>query len=281
MIVALAAVLGLVFGSFLNVLIVRIPNDQNIAFPASHCPQCKTPLKWWHNIPLFSWIALKGRCAFCGKPISVQYPIVELLTSLLFVAVFLKMGLGISALIYSVVFGLLLALSVIDFRFHAVPDSLNLLALTLAIFGGTVLKSFTDALLMAGGFALLRFYVSFFIKKEAMGEGDIIVAATMGAILGVKLSLVAVFLSAILTLPVSLIYSKPGNKEKEKKNEENPTQHIQHSTFNTNKAPDEADVSSSTQHNNEIPYVPFLVIALWIVFVFDQPITTFLGWLYE
>ena len=78
MIFGFVVVIGLVFGSFLNVLIARIPNDENVAFPASHCPKCKTPLKFYHNIPLFSWIFLGGKCAFCKEKISLQYPVVEL-----------------------------------------------------------------------------------------------------------------------------------------------------------------------------------------------------------
>jgi leader peptidase (prepilin peptidase)/N-methyltransferase len=128
-----AFVFGAVIGSFLNVLIVRIPKGENIAFPPSHCPTCDHALKWHHNIPLLSWIVLKGRCAFCQSPISRLYPTVELITGLLYATVALKTGLGAEWLVVSTVFALLLALSVIDFKYYAVPDSLNIAALALAL----------------------------------------------------------------------------------------------------------------------------------------------------
>ncbi len=77
------SIFGVVIGSFLNVLIYRIPKGENIAFPASHCQSCNTPLKWWHNIPIISWIILGGKCHFCKEKISIQYPIIEFLTGVI------------------------------------------------------------------------------------------------------------------------------------------------------------------------------------------------------
>ena len=236
------ALLGLSIGSFLNVVIYRIPKDENIAFPASHCTSCGKPLKWWHNIPLLSYLMLGGKCYYCKKKISFQYPLVELLSTVIFVLSYLKAENFTDALIVASVFDLLLALSVIDFRYKAVPDSLNLLALTLSIFSGTVLTSFTNALLFAGGFTLLRFYVSFVIKKEALGEADIMIAATIGAMLGVKLGLFAIFLSAVIALPVFLI---AGRK------------------------------------NLQLPFIPFLAMALFLTFMFDDYFLNFIEWLYQ
>lgn len=236
------ALLGLAIGSFLNVLIYRMPKDENIAFPASHCTSCKKPLKWWHNIPLLSYIILGGKCYYCKEKISFQYPLVELLSTIIFVLSYLKVENFTEALIVASVFDLLLALSVIDFRYKAVPDSLNLLALTLSIFSGTILTSFTNALLFAGGFTLLRFYVSFIIKKEALGEADIMIAATIGAMLGVKLGLFAIFLSAVIALPVFLIAGKK---------------------------------------NLQLPFIPFLALALFLTFMFDNYFLKLIEWLYQ
>jgi len=237
MITAIAILFGLIFGSFLNVLIARIPKDENVAFPASHCPKCDTPLKAYHNIPLFSWLFLRGKCAFCKEKISIQYPIVELLNGLIWGAVFFKLGLSYMALMIAFSFSFLLALSVIDFYIKMVPDSLNLLALTTAIVAATSFQGFAlnfqNALLAVGGFALLRFYLSYLIKKEALGEGDLMVAGTMGAMLGIKLLLMAIFTSAILALPV-MMYQR-----------------------------DETDESKT------VPFVPFLALALFIVYIFD------------
>ncbi len=236
------ALLGLAVGSFLNVLIYRIPKDENIAFPASHCTNCGKPLKWWHNIPLLSYIILGGKCYYCKEKISFQYPLVELLSTIIFVLSYLKVGNFTDALIVASVFDLLLALSVIDFRYKAVPDSLNLSALTLSIFSSTILTSFTNALLFAGGFTLLRFYVSFVIKKEALGEADIMIAATIGAMLGVKLGLFAIFLSAVIALPVFLIADKK---------------------------------------DLQLPFIPFLAIALFLTFMFDDYFLNLIEWLYQ
>ncbi len=235
-------ILGLVIGSFLNVLIYRIPKNENIAFPPSHCTKCNKPLKWWHNIPLISYIFLKGKCSFCGEKISLQYPIVELLSAIIFVIIYIKIGNFTQSIIISLVFDLLLALSLIDFRYKAVPDSLNLLALTLSIFSGNILDSFTNALLFAGGFTLLRFYVSYIIKKEALGEADIMIAATMGAILGVELGLFAIFLSAVIALPAFIIVGKK-------------------------------DI--------QLPFIPFLALALFLTYIFNDYFLTLIGQLYQ
>ncbi|PHR56545.1 MAG: prepilin peptidase [Arcobacter sp.] len=230
-------IIGLVYGSFLNVLIARIPNDENVAFPASHCPKCKTPLKIYHNIPLFSWLFLRGKCAFCKEKISIQYPIVELLSGLIFAAVFFKLGLSYMSLMIALSFSFLLALSVIDFYIKMVPDSLNLLAMTTAIMAAMSLEglvlNFQNALLFMGGFAMLRFYLSYFMKREALGEGDLMVAGTMGAMVGVQLGLMAIFVSAILALPV-MMYMR-----------------------------------NETDESKMVPFVPFLAMALFLVYIFD------------
>jgi leader peptidase (prepilin peptidase)/N-methyltransferase len=222
---------GLLFGSFLNVLILRIPKEESIVFPGSHCTSCNNKLKWWHNIPLFSWLMLGGKCHFCKDKISIQYPIIELLTALLFGLVYYKLEDVTYSFIVGLVFALLLALSLIDLRYKAVPDSLNLAALTLAIFASSaILTNITNALLYAGGFALLRFYVSYIVKKEALGEADIMIAATIGAMLGLKLGVMAIFLSAVIALPVFMIIR---------------------------------------DKDLEVPFIPFLTVALFIVYMFD------------
>ena len=230
-------IIGLVYGSFLNVLIARIPNDENVAFPASHCPKCKTPLKIYHNIPVFSWLFLRGKCAFCKEKISIQYPIVELLSGLIFAAVFFKLGISYMSLMIALSFSFLLALSVIDFYIKMVPDSLNLLAMSAAIMAAMSLQGFVlnfqNALLFMGGFAMLRFYLSYFMKREALGEGDLMVAGTMGAMVGVQLGLMAIFVSAILALPVMMM------------------------------------MRNETDESKMVPFVPFLALALFIVYIFD------------
>ncbi|HIP41474.1 MAG TPA: prepilin peptidase, partial [Campylobacterales bacterium] len=173
-------IFGILIGSFLNVVIYRIPKGESIVFPSSKCQSCQTPLKWYHNVPIFSWLFLRGKCGFCSEKISVQYPLIELATGIIAVTLFYKLGLVWYMPIVFVVFTLLLALVMIDFKYMAIPDNLNLLALALAIVNPWALDAIQNALMAAGGLALLRYYLSFFLNKEAMGEGDIIVAGTMG-----------------------------------------------------------------------------------------------------
>ncbi len=226
---AIVTVFGLLFGSFLNVLILRIPKEESVVFPGSHCPKCNNRLKWWHNIPVLSWLMLGGKCYFCKEKISIQYPLIELASALIFALAYWKVGNLPFSIITGLVFALLLGLSVIDFRYKAVPDSLNLSALTLALFASPdLIANLINALLFAGGFSLLRFYVSYILKKEALGEADIMIAATIGAMVGLKLGAVAIFLSAIIALPVFIII-----REKD----------------------------------YEVPYIPFLALALFIVYM--------------
>lgn len=199
------AVFGILIGSFLNVVIYRIPKGESIVFPASKCQSCQTPLKWYHNIPVFSWLFLRGKCGFCSEKISAQYPIVELLTGIIAVSLFYKIGLVWQLPIIFTVFCLLLALVMIDFKYMEIPDNLNLLALALAVITPTFLTDIQNALLAVGGMTLLRYYLSFFLNKEAMGEGDIIVAGTMGALLGFPGFLYALFIAAIVALIPSLM----------------------------------------------------------------------------
>lgn len=241
MIVIFIFILGLIFGSFLNVIILRVPLSQNIAFPASHCFSCNTPLKPYHNIPLFSWIFLKGKCAFCKEKISIQYPLIELLSGIIFVVCYLKEDSLYLALLSSAIFLLLLALSVIDFRYKAVPDVLSIPALFLVLVHPEFLLRLENALIFAGGFALLRFVVSFIIKKEAMGEADIIIAAIIGGILGITNGLIAIYISALLALPAFFMVKKRGF---------------------------------------ELPFIPFLVFGLFIVYLFNTQFKELVKYIY-
>jgi leader peptidase (prepilin peptidase)/N-methyltransferase len=239
--IVLFTIIGLAIGSFLNVLILRVPKNQSISFPASHCPKCKTKLKFYHNIPLLSWIALGGKCAFCKEKISIQYPLIEFVTGLIFFITYTKSEHIIQAGILALLFSALLALSVIDLRYKAVPDLISFPALFISFFARDFSSSFQDALLFAGGFTLLRMIVSWIIKKEAMGEADIIIASIIGATLGINLGLSAIYLSALLALPAFLIVGKKGF---------------------------------------HLPFIPFLTLGLFITWLFDKQILTLLDKIY-
>jgi len=227
--------IGSAIGSFLNVVIYRIPLGKSIISPPSSCPNCGERIKPYHNIPIFGWIILKGKCANCKAPISIRYPIIEFLTGILAVLVFYKLKtFDIFLVIDFAIFSTLLALTMIDIDYKAVPDSLNLLALTLSIFSSPdIAENFKNALILMGGMSAVRFYVSFIIKREAMGEGDIIVAGTMGGLLGIKLSLIAIFIASFIAIFPSL-YQRVTKKEL------------------------------------ELPFIPFLTIATFIVWYFND-----------
>jgi len=158
--------IGLCIGSFLNVVIIRVPIGKSISFPSSHCVKCNHPLKWYHNIPIFSWIILKGKCSYCKEKISIQYPIVEILTTLIFISVAYKIPNTINIFLIATLFSMLLALSVIDLKYKAVPDNISIPALFLSLFVNDFLISLTDALILAGAFSLLRIIVSWLIKPN-------------------------------------------------------------------------------------------------------------------
>jgi leader peptidase (prepilin peptidase)/N-methyltransferase len=229
-----AIIFGILIGSFLNVVILRIPKNESIIFPASHCPTCKTPLKWWHNIPIISYIFLKGKCAFCKEKISIQYPLVELASGIIVGIVYYKNGFDIYSVMLMASFLSLLVSSIVDLKYKAITYVMNVLPVTFAIFSSeNILENLTNALLLAGGAIFIRDYVSAFINKEAMGDGDILVFATMGAILGIKLSLVAIFLGAVFAIFPS-IYNRIAKKDL------------------------------------ELPFIPFLSLGLFIVWLFEN-----------
>ena len=195
---------GISFGSFMNVLIYRIPEGISVINPPSKCPVCENELKWYHNIPIFSWLFLGGKCGFCKTKISAQYPIIEFINGLLWVVIFLKVGLVWYLPFIMLSFSMLLSLSMIDFKYHAVPDNLNFAALIFALINPNFLNSLRDGAIAAFALWLLGFIVSKLAKKEALGEADIIVAGTMAALLGFPGFFIAMFLSAILAIMPSI-----------------------------------------------------------------------------
>lgn len=212
---------GAAFGSFLNVVVYRLPRGLSVSRPSSRCPSCETPIKPWHNIPVISWFWLRGRCASCGAPFSIHYALVELLTGLFAAALWLRLyGLSpfgsaepLAILVpYLFLFYLcftLLAVVLIDAEHFVIPASLVLPGIALGALsplltqavGGVPLISFSNALYGAliGGGALLTISLAFLFlrRKEGMGEGDIILIMLIGAYLG-PASLLFVFLGSSL-----------------------------------------------------------------------------------
>ena len=121
-ILALVFITGLCIGSFLNVVILRTLSEESIVFPASKCPKCQTPLKWWHNIPVLSYIFLKGKCAFCKEHISIQYPIVELFTGIVFTLLFMKFGVSLDTVFAWAAASLMIVIAGTDIKEKVVYD---------------------------------------------------------------------------------------------------------------------------------------------------------------
>ena len=203
-------IFGAMIGSFLNVVIYRIPKGESIVFPASKCQSCQTPLKWWHNIPIFSWLFLRGKCYFCHEKISVQYPVVEFLTGIIFAVLYFKLGLVWYLPFVAASFAALFALVMIDFKYMAVPDNVNFAALLFALIQPDFLHAALYAAIAAGGLYLIGLLSSLLARRQAMGGADVIVAGTMGALLGFPNFFVAIFLSAILAIIPALIYREKG-----------------------------------------------------------------------
>ena len=204
-------VLGAVVGSFLNVCIWRIPEGKSIVTPASHCPKCGNPVRVYDNVPILSWLVLRGRCRDCGGPISPRYPLVELLTALLSLALLWLYGPGLQYLAAFLFAAALVVITFIDLDHQIIPDVISLpgipVFLLLAVFFmGT---GFWDALLgilVGGGFLyLIAVGYELLTKREGMGGGDIKLLAMIGAFLGWQSLFFVVFMSSILGALVGVV----------------------------------------------------------------------------
>jgi leader peptidase (prepilin peptidase) / N-methyltransferase len=213
-IVAGAVLLGLCVGSFLNVCILRLPRDQSLVRPRSTCPNCQQPIAWRDNIPVFSWLWLRGKCRWCHKPISMQYPLIEALVGLLFGAAVFAYGPTLHA-VGAALFGtLLLGIAITDARHYIIPDEFTwgglVIGLLLALGGGV--DGFLQALLGAAvGFVLLWLVGmagTWVFKEEAMGGGDVKMMAMVGSFVGWQGVLLTVFagaaLGSLIFIPLSI-----------------------------------------------------------------------------
>lgn len=197
--------IGLVCGSFLNVCIWRIPRHQSIIFPASHCPHCGKPLAAWDLLPVLSFLFLHGRCRFCAADISWRYPMVEFLTGLIFLAAYQIIGWNRMLPADLFFIALLIAVSCIDMDSLRIPNSLILAGLL----GGSIILSLLDRNrlgqglwgFLAGGGLLLTFALC---SKGGLGLGDVKLGMVIGLFLGRPLTILAIFLAAILASLVGI-----------------------------------------------------------------------------
>ncbi len=210
--VILVFILGTVIGSFLNVCIYRMPKNESIIFPSSHCPSCKKNIHWYDNIPLLSYAALCGKCRFCGVKIPFRYPLVEIITGLLMTALFLRFGLTPKFAAYFIMSCGLIVSTFIDFEIQEIPDEISLGGLILGVVLSSAFPSIMDRTTHMSGFIysvsgaaagsgaifLLGFLGKMVFKKEAMGGGDVKLMAMIGSIIGLKMVILVFFLAPFL-----------------------------------------------------------------------------------
>ena len=197
---------GIIIGSFLNVCIYRIPKKENIVTTRSHCMSCGYQLRWYDLIPLFSWLALGGRCRKCKAKISVQYPAIEALNGVLYLIVFLCYGVSIETLLYCLMASALLALSVIDFRTFEIPLGFNVFIAVLGLV--RVLTDLTNWREYAVGFfavSAVLYIIYVLTKGRGIGGGDIKLMAASGLLLGWKCNILAFLLGCIIGSVIHLL----------------------------------------------------------------------------
>ncbi len=212
LVLAVAFVAGALFGSFLNVCISRWPAEQSVVRPRSRCPGCGHQIAWYENIPMVSWLALRGRCRGCRQPISMTYPLVELAIALLWLGSVVLFGPTFTAVRVGVLGTLLVGIMVTDARHYTIPDGFTAFGLAWALVAAAVASvliaetspfaglydAVVGACVGAGAIAIVGWIGEMVFKKEAMGFGDVTLMAMVGAHLGTSRTLLTVFIGAAL-----------------------------------------------------------------------------------
>lgn len=201
---AYALILGLCVGSFLNVVVARLPHGKSLVRPPSACPQCGRNIRWYENIPVLSFLALRGRCRGCRTAISVRYPVIELLVGMLFLATAARFGWSWLLVLRDWPFvALLVAISFIDLEHRIIPDSLSLsglvigLATAWAVPGLGEMNALLGAALGFGAFYLLSYLYQRFTGRMGLGGGDVKLLAMIGAFVGPSGVFLTIFISSI------------------------------------------------------------------------------------
>ncbi|TSA09637.1 MAG: prepilin peptidase [Deltaproteobacteria bacterium] len=206
-----ALTLGLCVGSFLNVLIYRLPLQKSVIHPASACPNCGIPIRWYDNIPVLSYLLLRGKCRHCQSRISLRYPIVELVTGLLSLAIFFRYGVSWACLFYFIFISALIAIIFIDFDHQIIPDVITYPGIVTGFISSLILPNITysDSLIgiILGGGILYLIALGYLMlaKREGMGGGDIKLLSMIGAFLGWQALPFTILVSALLGSVVGII----------------------------------------------------------------------------
>ena len=212
-------ILGSVFGSFYNVLGLRLPNNESVVFPSSHCPKCNHELKWYELIPILSFIFLKGRCKECKEKISLLYPLNELFCGILFVVSYYSYGFSLELIIALTLSSLLILVIASDLTYMIIPDSFTIVS-SLIIIGVKLLSAGVMDTLASIGYGILSFGIMYLImelgtwlfKKDCMGGADIKLMFVVGLVLDPLLAMLVIVIASILALPGAL-YAYFKNKE--------------------------------------------------------------------
>ena len=201
----LVIVLGLSFGSFLNVLIHRLPKEQSIAFPSSYCPKCNKLIKWFYNIPILSFVFLLGKSNCCNTKISLRYPLVEFISLSLWVWSFANLELN-DQIIFLIMSSCLVVILFTDYNKYYIPLELNIIMLLTCLINFYI-NDFLEfkyhvisLLLLSSYFFILMIVTSYFLKRESMGYGDIILIGVIGFWCGLVDSLIIIFVASIFSI---------------------------------------------------------------------------------
>lgn len=205
-------ILGACFGSFLGVVIYRLPRKLPTGLSRSMCPQCGQRIRWFDNIPILSYILLGGRCRFCRARISVRYPLIELITASLFLFTYYQFGIGARTLSLLVFFSILIAVSFIDLDTQKIPDVLTLpgmgMGLILSFWTISIVRSGIGIAVGVGILYIVAIIGRFLLKQDAMGGGDIKLLGMVGSFLGPISVLLTLFFGALVGLIVSVPMGK-------------------------------------------------------------------------
>ncbi len=266
----IAFIYGTVVGSFLNVCIWRMPRDESIIRPGSHCPSCKTLLRAWDLIPLFSFLIQNRRCRYCGEPISWRYFFVELLTGGYFAATYIWFGFSANFFAFALFGAALIAVFFIDLEHWIIPDQLSLFGIIIGLINdgiglatgsrqpygipipGTELRlpipQSIAAIVVCGGFFMAIAVISFYVfKKEGMGGGDIKLAAAIGANLGIVPSMLSFLIAVAIGSLIGIALILAGRKTRK----------------------------------DYVPFGPMMVVGAIIAIFFGQQILdSYISWLY-
>lgn len=250
MIYILLVIIGLILGSFFLVVATRMPNEESVVFSRSHCDNCKHILKWYELIPIVSYIVQRGKCKKCGTKISILAPLCEVFMAASISLSYYLYGISYSFFALSVLCSIMMIIFVSDFKYFIINDTplfisiISILVLKYIYFG---LKPLGFAILSGMAMFFIFYFVKLFgdkaFKKESLGGGDIKLAILIGVTLGIKLGLAAFIISAFIALPYALVVSKK-NKD------------------------------------GMVPYGPFLIASLVIVFIFMNNFINVINYLF-